>query len=79
MSTAANIPLPTRSYLDNCHWIKTHLAHLMREHADKWIAVDCGRVLAADGDLGKVTEAARRVCESPDVAYEFIASSALIF
>jgi len=73
------IPLPTAAYLENCRWIQTHFPQLAREHRDQWVAVDQGRVLAAGANLRDVTLAAEQQRASPDVAYEFIASSSMIF
>jgi hypothetical protein len=52
-------------------WIDANLSTLMREHAEHWIAVKDGRVIASEADLGEL------LSKVPDLAHtcvEFINS-----
>lgn len=79
MSASGHIPLPSPGYLANDRWIRSRLDQLVRDYPDQWVAVDQGRVVVADPDLGYVTEEAHRAGASPDTAFEFVASASLIF
>jgi hypothetical protein len=73
------VPLPSAGYLANSRWIQDNLAALACQCPDQWVAVDCGRVIAAGPDLGEVTAKSLKAGVSDDVVYEFIAGATMIF
>lgn len=79
MSTSAAPPAPSAEYLQDCAWIERHVEELVRDHANQWVAVHQGRVVAAGPDLGVVAAAARQAFPTGDVAYQFVDDGTLVF
>ncbi len=74
----AALPVPSKASNTNFDWIVSHFDKLVLRHPNCWIAVDQGKVLAADPDLGVVRKAAGR-SQSTDVVYFFVDDGSLIF
>ena len=79
MSKADLLPRPSAAYLRNYRWILDHHVELVSRYGVGWIAVHDGRVLAASGGLGAVTDAAERLAPAGDIAYQCIDDSTMIY
>jgi len=76
---ATSLPLPSHQYLENRRWIRENIESLVRNHANQWIAVHEGKVLAAGPDAGEIREKVLRMTSDEDVVYQFIDDGTLIF
>jgi hypothetical protein len=72
-------PLPSARFNQNFDWIVQNFSTLAQQHPNRWIAVDSGRVLAADPDLGVVKRAAAGQAGPDDIVYYFVDDGSLIF
>ena len=69
---------PSRQYWLDRRWIHDHYAQLVADHANEWIAVHCGQILAFGADLGVVEDTARSQCSTADFVVQFIDDGSLI-
>lgn len=77
MSTT--LPLPTAAFNQNFDWIVQNFGVLAARHPNQWIAVDQGRVLAADPDLAAVRHSAAGQAPPKDVVFYFVDDGSLNF
>ena len=76
---ASTLPLPSAASNRNVEWITQNFDALVRDHPNCWVAVDKGRVLAADADLGVVQRGVDASAPSSDVIFHFVDDGSLIF
>ena len=79
MSPIAAPTPPSQQYWLDRQWIHDHAAELVFEHANQWIAVHCGAVLASGQELGSVEDTARARCSAADIVFQFIDDGSLTF
>lgn len=79
MSPSASPMSPSQQYWLDRRWIHDNYARLVNDHANEWVAVHRGRVLASGHDLGAVEDAARAGCSDADIVLQFIDDGSLIF
>lgn len=77
--TTAPLPVPTEQYLEDRRWIQHNIETLVRDHANQWVAVHRGTVLASGPDAGEVLDQVQRQTTDEDVVYQFIDDGTLIF
>ncbi|MBI4579752.1 MAG: hypothetical protein HY718_08625 [Planctomycetes bacterium] len=77
-STVSPTP-PSQQYWLDRRWIHDNYARLVSEHANEWIAVHRGELLASGRDLGAVEDTARGRCSASDIVLQFIDDGSLIF
>ncbi len=79
MPPMVSSPPPSQQYWLDRQWIHDNYAQLVNEHANEWVAVHGGSVLASGLDLGAVEDAARTRCPADDIVFQFIDDGSLIF
>lgn len=79
MSSTVQPPPPSPQYWLDRRWIHDNYSALVASHANEFIAVHHGQVLAAGSDLGVVEDAARAKCSATDIVFQFIDDGSLIF
>ncbi len=77
-STVSPTP-PSQQYWRDRQWIHDNYAQLVSDHANEWVAVHHGKVLAFGRDLGAVEDAARATGPADDIVFQFIDDGSLIF
>jgi hypothetical protein len=79
MTSTKPLPLPSQQYMEDRRWIQRNIDALVQDHANAWIAVHRGTVLAGGTDLGAVAAEARRQTPDDDVVFQFIDDGTLVF
>lgn len=79
MSSTVSPTPPSRQYWLDRRWIHDNYTQLVNDHANEWVAVHQGQVLASGNDLGAVEDAARAQCSAIDIVFQFIDDGSLIF
>jgi hypothetical protein len=79
MRSTVSPPPPSPQYWADREWIHDHYAQLVHDHANEWVAVHRGNILASGPELGVVEDAARAKCSAADVVFQFVDDGSLIF
>jgi hypothetical protein len=70
---ADSLPQLSSAYMENSRRLMDHLADIVSEHPNQWVAVHAGRIVAADADLGVVTATAAGSDSPADIVQHFVA------
>lgn len=78
MKSSSTLPMPSKQYIRDFHWIVSHLDHLSSDYPNQWVAVHKGKVVATGNKLGKVKAAARDKLGEKEIPVYFVDDGTII-
>ena len=79
MKRPSKPPLPSKQYTRDARWIARHYRELTQLHANKWVAVHKGHVVAVGDESGFVKAEAQQRTGFLDIPVQLIDDATVIY